>query len=53
VIARYGSGLTPGARYFVSATAGAIDDAATTGGTVAVALRRLGHPHQVLHSVTR
>jgi hypothetical protein len=36
VIARYGSGLTPGARYFISATAGAIDDAATTGGTVAI-----------------
>jgi hypothetical protein len=33
----YGSGLTPGTRYFVSATAGALDDAATTGGTVAVA----------------
>jgi hypothetical protein len=36
VVARYGSGLTPGARYFISATAGAIDDAATTGGTVAI-----------------
>jgi hypothetical protein len=34
---RYGTGLTPGARYFVSATPGAIDDAATVGGTVAVA----------------
>lgn len=34
---RYGSGLTPGARYYVSATAGAIDDAATTGGTAPVA----------------
>lgn len=34
---RYGSGLTPGARYFLSATAGAIDDAATTGGTAPVA----------------
>lgn len=33
----YGSGLTPGARYYVSATAGALDDAATTGGTGAVA----------------
>lgn len=33
---RYGTGLTPGTRYFVSVTAGAIDDAATTGGTVAV-----------------
>jgi hypothetical protein len=33
----YGSGLTPGAPYYVSATAGALDDAATTGGTVVVA----------------
>jgi hypothetical protein len=32
------AGLTPGARYYVSATAGALDDAATTGGTVAVAI---------------
>lgn len=30
---RYGSGLTPGTPLFVSATAGALDDAATTGGT--------------------
>jgi hypothetical protein len=35
---RYATGLTPGARYYVSATAGALDDAATTGGTVPVAL---------------
>lgn len=34
---RYGAGLTPGARYYLSATAGAIDDAATTGGTAPVA----------------
>ena len=34
---KYGSGLTPGADYFVSATAGSLDDAATTGGTVSVA----------------
>lgn len=33
----YATGMTPGARLFVSATAGALDDAATTGGTVAVA----------------
>lgn len=33
----YGSGLTPGARYYVSATAGALSDAATTGGTAPVA----------------
>jgi hypothetical protein len=33
----YGSGLTPGARYYISATAGALDDAATIGGTVPVA----------------
>ena len=35
---KYGSGLTPGARYYVSVTDGALDDAATTGGTVAVAI---------------
>lgn len=36
---RYGSALTPGARYYVSATAGGgvIGDAATTGGTAPVA----------------
>lgn len=34
---RYGSGLTPGANYFVAATKGRLDTAATTGGTVAVA----------------
>ena len=33
----YGSGLTPGADYYVSATAGALDTAPTTGGTIAVA----------------
>lgn len=33
----YGAGLTPGAGYFVSATAGQLDDAATTGGTARVA----------------
>ena len=33
---RYGAGLTPGARLYVSATAGAIDDAATTGGTAPI-----------------
>lgn len=33
---RYGSGLTPGARVFLSATAGAIADAATTGGTAPI-----------------
>lgn len=33
---QYGAGLTPGTRVFVSATAGALDDAATIGGTVAV-----------------
>ena len=37
VVARYGSDLTPGARYYVSATAGALSDAATTGGTVPIA----------------
>jgi hypothetical protein len=33
----YGSGLTPGARYYAGATAGRLDTAATTGGTGAVA----------------
>lgn len=33
---RYGSGMTPGTSLFVSATAGLIDDAATTGGTVPI-----------------
>lgn len=37
VVVRYGSGLTPGARFYVSATAGALSDAATTGGTKAIA----------------
>lgn len=36
VVVRYGTGLTPGARYYVSATAGAVSDAATTGGTVPI-----------------
>ncbi|HTG26106.1 MAG TPA: hypothetical protein VK681_39275 [Reyranella sp.] len=34
---RYGSGLTIGASYFVAATAGRLDTAATTGGLVAIA----------------
>lgn len=33
---RYGAGMTPGAKLYVSATAGAIDDAATTGGTAPI-----------------
>jgi len=33
----YGSGLTIGAAYYVSATAGALADAASTGGTTVVA----------------
>lgn len=33
----YGSGLTISARYYASATAGSLDDAVTTGGTVPVA----------------
>jgi hypothetical protein len=33
----YGSGLTPGASYYVAATAGRLDTAATTGGTVEIA----------------
>ena len=34
---RYGAGLTPGTRYYVGAAAGALADAATTGGTAPVA----------------
>ena len=33
----YGSGLTPGDRYFIGATAGRLDTAATTGDAVGVA----------------
>lgn len=33
---RYGAGLTPGAKLFVSATPGTISDAATTGGTAPI-----------------
>lgn len=33
---KYGSGMTPGARLFVSGTAGALDDVATVGGTAPV-----------------
>lgn len=36
-VAQYGTGLTPGASLYVSATAGALADAATTGGTKRVA----------------
>lgn len=36
VTVRYGSGLTPGARYYVAATAGRVDTAATTGGTAPI-----------------
>ena len=35
---RYGAGLTPGARYYVAATAGRLDTAPTTGGIAAVAM---------------
>jgi hypothetical protein len=34
----YASGMTPGARLYVSATAGKLDDAPTTGGTVPFAI---------------
>lgn len=37
VIFEYGSGLTPGARYYVGATAGRLDTATTTGDAVGVA----------------
>lgn len=33
---RYGAGMSPGAEVFLSATAGAIADAATTGGTASI-----------------
>lgn len=33
----YGSGLTPGDKYFIAATAGRLDTAATTGGVNAIA----------------
>jgi hypothetical protein len=33
---RYGAGLTPGTKVFLSATAGLIGDAATTGGTAPI-----------------
>jgi hypothetical protein len=33
---RYGAGLTPGARIYLSATAGTLSDAATTGGTAPI-----------------
>lgn len=33
---RYGSGMTPGAKLYLSATDGLIDDAATTGGTAPI-----------------
>lgn len=34
---RYGTGLTPGAQFFVATTAGRLDTAATTGGLTAIA----------------
>lgn len=36
VVVRYGASMTPGADLYASATAGAIDDAATTGGTAPI-----------------
>jgi hypothetical protein len=36
VTVRYGAGMTPGARLYLSATDGLIDDAATTGGTAPI-----------------
>jgi hypothetical protein len=36
-IFEYGTGLTPGATYYVGATAGRLDDTATTGDSVGVA----------------
>lgn len=37
IVVHYGSGMTPGARYYISATAGRLDSAPTTGGTVPAA----------------
>lgn len=37
-VMEYGSGLTPGARYFLATTDGRLDTAATTGGTTAIAV---------------
>ena len=37
VVFHYGSGMTPGQSFYVAATAGRLDSAATTGGTVEVA----------------
>ena len=37
VIVEYGTGLTPGATYYIGATAGRLDTAATTGDAVGVA----------------
>lgn len=37
VVINYGSGLTPGARYYVSTNAGKLSDVATTGGVAPVA----------------
>lgn len=37
---RYGAGMTPGTRIFVSATAGLLSDAATTGGTAPIGFVR-------------
>lgn len=34
---KYGTGLTPGAKYYIAATAGRLDTAATTGDAVGVA----------------
>lgn len=37
VVVRYGTGFTPGQSFYVSATAGVLADAATTGGTYPIA----------------
>ena len=41
--AEYGSGLTPGAPYYLGATAGRLDTAATTGGTAPIAFAPTSH----------
>ena len=49
---RYGSGLTIGAKYFVAATAGRLDTAATTGGLVAIARAVTATDIQVILAAT-
>lgn len=49
---RYGTGLTIGNDYFVAATAGRLDTAATTGGLTAIARVRTATDIQVIRDAT-